>query len=194
MSFQGHQATYRRLYQESAVWKLLRGNNAPLVLAFLSDVFSEESEVPFERARVALDIELKRCREAGILEGETGAGTYISQWIHSGWLREMDNRLMKTDASEMALRFCQSLDQRARGTTASHLRIVQEAVRDFSLAMNANIDERLKILEKKRSEIQREMDDLSAGLVAELSEAEKRERIREIYQLASVLTLSLIHI
>lgn len=188
MKFQGLQAKYRCLFQESAAWKLLRADNAPVILAFISDLFSEESEVPFGRARIALDAELARCRESGIWQTETGAGTYLNLWIRAGWLREMDDQLTKTDASEVALRFCQGLDQRGAGTTASHLRIVQEAVRDFVVAISSNPNERVTLLEYRKAEIQREIDDLNAGVITELSEAQQRERIREIYQLASVLT------
>lgn len=188
MSFQGLQAKYRRLFQESAAWRLLRADNAPLILAFLSDLFSEESEIPFSRARVVLDAELERCRELGIWETETSAGSYLNQWIRSGWLREMDDMLTKTDDSEIASRFCLGLDERSTGTTASHLRIVQEAVRDFAVAISPNVDERVTLLEYKKAEIQREINSLNAGVVVELTQAEQRERIREIYQLASVLT------
>ncbi len=188
MNFQGLQAKYRRLFQESVAWKLLRADNAPVILAFISDLFSDENEVPFGRARIALDAELVRCRELGIWETETGAGTYLNQWIHAGWLREMDNHITKTDASEVALRFAQGLDQRSTGTSASHLRIVQEAVRDFAVAISPNPDERLTLLEQRKAEIQREIDALNAGVVTQLSEVQQRERVREIYQLASVLT------
>lgn len=50
MSFQGLQAKYNRLYKEEAAWKLLRAVNAPLILAFISDLFSNEREVPFGKA------------------------------------------------------------------------------------------------------------------------------------------------
>ncbi|MDD4913881.1 MAG: DUF3375 domain-containing protein [Methylococcales bacterium] len=188
MNFQGLQAKYRRLFLESAAWKLLRADNAPVILAFIADLFSDESEVAFSRARIALDAELERCRELGVWETETGAGAYLNQWIRSGWLREMDDKLTKTDAGEIALRFCHGLDQRSTGTTASHLRIVQEAVRDLAVAILPNADERIALLEQKKAELQREIDALKAGVVTQLSEAQQRERIREIYQLASVLT------
>ncbi|WP_305909711.1 DUF3375 domain-containing protein [Methylomarinum sp. Ch1-1] len=188
MNFQGLQAKYRRLYQESAAWKLLRADNAPIILAFIADLFSDENEVPFGRARIALAAELEKCKEQGIWETETPAGAYLNQWIHSGWLREMDDKLSKTDASEIALRFCMGLDQRNTGTTASHLRIVQEAVREFAVAISPNADERIALLEQKKAELQHEIDALNAGVVTQLTEAQQRERIREIYQLASVLT------
>lgn len=188
MKFQGLQAKYQRLLNESVAWKLLRADNAPLILAFLADLFSDGSEIPFSRARIALDMELARCRELGIWETETTANAYLNQWIRSGWLREMDDMLTKTDASEIAFRFCQGLDERGAGTTASHLRIVQEAVRDFAMALSPNPDDRVTLLEHKKMEIQKDIDMLRGGLVIHLSEVEQRERIREIYQLASVLT------
>ena len=100
----------------------------------------------------------------------------------------MDDNLSKTDACEVALRFCQGLDQREASTTASHLRIVQEAVRDFSVAISEDLSERMALLEKRKAEIQQEIDALDGGVMVMLSDAEQRERLREIYQLASVLT------
>ncbi|PIE20723.1 MAG: hypothetical protein CSA61_00740 [Neptuniibacter caesariensis] len=188
MSFQGLQATYRRLFAEHAAWKLLRADNAPYILAFIADLFSEESDIPYGRARIMLGAEIERSRELGIWSTETSAATYLNQWISSGWLREMDDSLTKTDASEVALRFCKGLDERSSGTTASHLRIVQEAVRDLAVAISPDVNERVTLLESKKAEIQREIDALQAGVVSELGEVEQRERIREIYQLASVLT------
>ena len=188
MNFQGLQAKYRRLFKESAAWRLLRGDNVPYILAFIADLFAEESEIPYGRARIMLDAEIERSRELGIWATETSAASYLNQWISNGWLREMDDLLTKTDASETALRFCKGLDERNSGTTASHLRIVQDAVRDFAVAISPNVDERVALLESKKAEIQKEIDALESGLVSELSEVEQRERVREIYQLASVLT------
>ncbi len=188
MNFQGQQAKYTRLYNESRAWKLLRADRAPLIIAFLQTLFAEESEVPYSRARVALDAELDRCRELGIWETETNAGTYLNRWIRSGWLREMDDTLTKTDAFETALRFCRGLDERETVTTASHLRIVQEAVRDFLVAVSSDPKEKATLLAVKQRQIQKEIDELNSGVVTVLNPAEQRERIREIYQLASVLT------
>jgi len=188
MSFQGLQARFRRLHQESTAWKLLRADNAPVILAFLADLFDEDNAVSFGRARSALSTTLKLCRESGIWQTETSASTYLNQWIQSGWLRELDDQLSKTDACEVALRFCQNLEQRDVSTTASHLRIVQEAVRDFAVAISPSPNERITMLKYRKNEIQRQIEDLQAGIVSILSESEQHERLREIYQLASVLT------
>ncbi|MGH8548117.1 MAG: DUF3375 domain-containing protein [Methylococcales bacterium] len=188
MNFYELNARFRRLHKEHAAWRLLRTDHAPLILAFIADLFEETNDVAFGRAKVALDSELTLWREQGRWESEINAVGYLRQWIQSGWLRELDDRLSKTDACEVALRFCRQLDQRESNATASHLRIVQDAVRDLSVAISPDPGERTALLEARKAEIQRELDDLNAGIVRELSDAEQRERVIEIYQLASVLT------
>lgn len=188
MHFNGLQAKYQRLHQESATWRLLRANNAPQILAFVGELFVEANEVPFAQARVALDAVLLQCQGTGVWESNTNAGTYLNQWINDGYLREMDNSLSKTDALEVATRFIKGLDERATHTSASHLRIVQDAVRDFTVAVSPDTKERAKLLRRQKAKLQQQLEDLAAGNAPVLSELEQRERIREIYQLASVLT------
>lgn len=188
MSFHELNARFRRLHKEHATWRLLRMDNAPLILAFVADLFEDLNQVAFGRAKVALDTELELWREQGLLDSEVNASTYLRQWIQSGWLRELDDQLSRTDACEIALRFCRQLDQRESNATASHLRIVQDAVRDLSVAISPDPNQRIASLESRKADIQCELDDLNAGILHKLSEAEQRERIIEIYQLAAVLT------
>ncbi|MDH5326324.1 MAG: DUF3375 domain-containing protein [Gammaproteobacteria bacterium] len=188
MSVLERYARYRRRLQDNAAWRLLRANNAPLILAFISQLFEENNDVVFSRAKAALELDLSQWREEDWFESEKSAAAYLREWIQSGWLRESDDHLSKTDACETALRFCESLDKRDNKATASHLRIVQNAVRDLAAALSPNSAERITLLESRKAELQREIDDLNAGIIKKLSDAEQRERIREVYQLASVLT------
>ena len=181
-------ARYRRQIQENAAWRLLRAANAPMVLAFISELFDESNDVLFSRAKAALELELAHWREEEWFESEKSAAAYLREWIQAGWLRELDDHLSKTDASEMALRFCTDLDRRDNKATASHLRIVQDAVRDLAASLSPDASERIALLESRKAELQAQIDDLKAGIVVQLSEAEQREQIREVYQLASVLT------
>lgn len=89
MNIQGLQATYRRLLSESSVWKLLRADNVSHVLTFISDLFTETNEVPYVRAKILLDEFIKTSREQGLWATEKNAGTYLNEWIASGWLREI---------------------------------------------------------------------------------------------------------
>lgn len=188
MSFAAAQARFRRLFQESAAWRLLRADNAAHVLAFLETVFADGAEVPFSQARVLLDGEIARSREAGVWQTESAALAYLNAWIKQGWLRELDGLLSKTDAAETALRFARALDERASGATASHLRIVQDAVRDLAVAVSGDVAEQLAILARKKAQVEAEMAQVEAGLWTPLDDAQKRERIREVHQLALVLS------
>jgi len=188
MSLHELNARFRRLHKEQVSWRLLRADHAPLILAFVGNLFEETNEVAFSRAKVALDTELSLWREQELLDSDVSAASYLRLWIQAGWLRELDDQLSKTDACEVALRFCWQLEQRESNATASHLRIVQDAVRDLSVAISPDAKERIRLLEVRQAELQRELDDLHAGIVHELSATEQRERIIEVYQLASVLT------
>jgi len=188
MSFIEHQARFRRLWSENSAWQLLRADNAPHILAFVTDLFREANEVSFGQARAALAAELQNAREMNTWETDTPPSTYLRQWIQAGWLRELDDQLMKTDACEVALRFCHGLDQRQTHATASHLRIVQDAVRDLAVALSPNAGERIAILEARKQRLEQEIAELQGGVVRELPEPVQRERVREVYQLASVLT------
>lgn len=186
MSLHEQQARYRRLFAEHAAWRLLNAEHAPVVLAFISDLFAQESEVPFGKARVALEAELPAWQESfGLQEN---AGAHLRHWIQSGWLREHDDRLTRTDAFELALRFAQNLEQRDSNATASHLRIVQDAARDLAVALSPNPEERITVLTARREALDREIELLRTGVVPELSVPEQRERIRGLYHLASILT------
>lgn len=91
MSLHEQQARFRRLLFEHAAWRLLHAENAPIILAFINDLFAQDSEVPFGKARVALEAELPIWQEVYGLHDN--AGTYLRQWIQAGWLRELDDKL-----------------------------------------------------------------------------------------------------
>ena len=185
MNFSHSLSKYRRLYEENKVWKLLRATTAPLILAFIEQVFSSgQNEISYSQARILLDAEL----EKNHWYADTPAAIYINQWVKDGWLREMDNKLTKTDTCEIALRFCQSFDERNINTSASHLRIVQEAVRELVIALNENPEERIALLNQRKAELEKEITNIQTKGINTLSDQQRRERLREIYQLASVLT------
>jgi hypothetical protein len=67
------------------------------------------------------------------------------------------------------------------------LRVVQDAVRDLAIAMSPDADSRISALEQQRQALGREIEELQAGVVVQLSNSEQYERLREVCQLASVL-------
>src|SRR5882724_5816963 len=187
MSVAEHYARFSRLRSAQPAWRLLAADNAALILSFVADLFSQTSEVSFPRAKVALEAELGRWQDSGLVV-QDNAAVYLRQWIAAGWLREHNDALMCTDACEIALRFVKGLDRRDQSATASHLRIVQDAIRDLAIALSPDAAVRIRALETQRQILDREIEELRAGVVVQLSESEQYERLREVYQLAAVLT------
>jgi hypothetical protein len=85
-------------------------------------------------------------KDSGV-EVQSSAAPYLRQWIASGWLREQDDVLLCSSVCDVTLRFRQALDRRDQSATASHLRVVQDAVRDLAVAMSPDADSRIRALE-----------------------------------------------
>ncbi|OYQ80559.1 hypothetical protein B9T19_04755 [Ignatzschineria sp. F8392] len=189
MNFIPQLVQFKVQQEESLVWKLLRADNAPYILAFISALFSEDKEIPYTQARLKLDHYIKEGLQQNFWNaGEQSASDYLRAWIYEGWLRESNDHLLTTDASEIALRFVYSLQERRLGTTASHFRIVQEAVRDLTITLTQNVKERIALLQAEQIALQREIDDLQQYGIVPLKSEEKREKILEVFYLASQLT------
>ncbi len=87
----------------------MRADKAPLILAFLSDLFDGATEVPFERARSELELVY---RGEGVADPSTNARLALNNWIDDGLLREQGQKLTMTSKAELALKFVDGLDSR----------------------------------------------------------------------------------
>lgn len=81
MNFEGLQARYSRLIKQSAAWRLLRADNSVYILAYMEELFAGENEVPFARARIALEANLELAREKEFWPTQITASTYLRQEI-----------------------------------------------------------------------------------------------------------------
>lgn len=182
-------AEYRRIAAGNEAWALLRASNSPLVLAFLEAAFQSEAEIDMAEARAVLDSLLVAWRELEAAPStETESSAYLRQWIGQGYLREADYRLSMTDAAQIAKRFAEGLDRRDMGATASHLRVVQEAVQNLILRLSGDTEVRRTILLERKHQIERELDELGRGIVDRPDAKEERELVNEALFLARQLT------
>ena len=70
MNFINDYSAITGLLDKNRTWKLLRSDNAPLVIAFLKNIFRDEREISYEKARA----ELKECFQ----DIKTTFGTEVS--------------------------------------------------------------------------------------------------------------------
>lgn len=163
----------------------MRADRAPLILAFLSDLFDGVTEVPFERARSELELIY---RGEGVADPSTNARLALNNWIDDGLLREQGQKLIMTSKAELALKFVDGLDSRDMLVTESHLETVSEEIRRLLVVLSPDIEERKRVIEEQIRELEATKDRLSAGLAPELSDAQRRERVRHLYNQAIRLT------
>lgn len=172
--------------------KMLTANTSTFVLAFLSDVFSERSEVEYHEFLRRLDavIQDQRFNEpAGSSEEVEGsARRYYDYWIGNSWIREMDGMVIKTEAFELASRFAISLENRTSGVTSNHLQLVHNTIKDYSSKLNSTPEERIAYLESQIVGLKSEVSALRRGEFTPMSDLKRREGIQEIYQQAELLT------
>ena len=83
---------YGSLISDNRTLKLLRADNAPLIMAFLKNIFQEESEVDYIEARERLTEFLSELQKQYPDENRSSATVYFREWIANGWIREVDIR------------------------------------------------------------------------------------------------------
>jgi hypothetical protein len=178
---------YQWLRDDRTAWRLLCATNAPLILAFLSELFDGASEVAIDRARTELEVHL-RSHPTGEGEPATMARLYINQWVDDGYLREQNQKLVMTAVVQAALQFAESFGRRETMATASHLETVNQEMGRLLVDLSPDIAERQRLIDEQIAALEQNRKRLLDGQVVELSPLQKRERVRHLYALAIALT------
>lgn len=172
------------LLDSNKTWKLLRADNAPFILSFLKNIFKDEREVAFDDVRANLKEFLEEYRFQEKIVSDRSASDYLREWIDKGWLNEMDNNVIMTDASQKALNFCEVMKDKLVSTSATHLQILQNEIQQLCIEIGTDKSTKIKSLAKQRDALNERIKIINAGKDKSLTEAEKKEHIRTIYDLA----------
>ena len=111
--------------QSSAAFKLLRKEQAPFILAFLSVEFKGEGRIDkritTNRLNTAIQVDAPQTKYAGSApRGE--AKDYIREWISEGYITEADDYLFKTHELDKVLDFYENVTQKNVTTTSTALK------------------------------------------------------------------------
>lgn len=185
MKFEDRQRQYRSLKDKNPAWSVLARDGAPLILAFLGDLFHEAAEVPIESARARLVPVLER---NGNQDPAVHARLYINTWIDDGLLREQDQKLTMTAATQNALQFVEALGGRDMTVTASHLETVNEEMRRVLVTLSPDVEEQQRFIDEQIRNLESAKQRLLDGKTPERTPAQKREHVRHLFSLASGLT------
>ncbi|OUS91951.1 DUF3375 domain-containing protein [Rhodococcus sp. NCIMB 12038] len=178
------------LRAHSAAWRLLRADNAALVVGFLGRVFVDENVREISRTALitGLDDELYALNE------RLGAGTfpksaraYLDDWAapEAGWLRKYyppdsdEPHFDATPAVEKAVTWVRSLQARSFIGTESRLNTVFELLRQMVFGTETSTEVRLAELHRRRAEIDADIAEVERGNVAVLDAAAQRDRYQQ---------------
>ncbi len=159
----------------------------PLIVGFLDRAFlmANLRSIGHHDLVAALDDHLHALRDGSDPASyPRSARQYLDDWTSgpTPWLRKFyaagsdEPGYDLTPATERAIEWLRSLDERAFVGTESRLFTLFEQLRELALRTSADVEERLAALRRRRAEIDAEMARVSAGEVATLDSTQVRER------------------
>lgn len=190
--------TLTSLKKSHPTWRLLVADHAPLIVSFLHRVFLTENvrDVSQEDLVSKLEDELFYLRD---IEGEEKfprtAADYLEEWAQDdkGWLRKFyptgsdEPAYDITPATEKAISWLEGLNSRKFVGTESRLMVVFDLLRQMIDGTEVDPDKRIIELQKKKREIDQEIDAVRDGRISRLSGTALRDRIQQVESTAMEL-------
>ena len=186
-----HQYLHAR--QQHPAWLLLASRRAPLMLSCLDALFEHQRDgVPFDYAVQALADMLAAHANLPDFDIDTvdipaQARRELREWIRRALVTEREGRIHETDALKTALRFVAQLAHRPMTSTASRLAVVQREIDNLASALDPDPQSRASHIERRIDDLQQQLQEVRAGRLPVLSEAQAVEGIRDVFALASSL-------
>jgi Protein of unknown function (DUF3375) len=172
-------------------WRLLDADHAPLIVSFLNRVYISENVRNISQIELIskLEDELFYLRE---VEGEEkyprSASEYLEEWAQNdkGWLRKFypvgsdEPSFDITSATEKVIGWLESLTTRKFIGTESRLMMVFELLRQMIEGTEVDPEKRIVELQKKKREIDSEIDNIRNGDVSRMSDTALRDRVQQV--------------
>ena len=172
-------------------WRLLCAEHAPLVLSFLYAAFVRQNVRTMAQPELVARLEdtLYALREReGPEVWPRGARQYLDEWSDDahGWLRRYypaDSDVLQYDltpATEKAVDWLLSLERRQFVATESRLMTVFELLRQITEGTEADPERRIAELERRRAEIDAEIQRIQSGDLNLMDDARVRDRFQQM--------------
>lgn len=186
------------LRRRHPAWRLLRADNASLMVSFLGRVFIEENTRTITASTLAdrLDDELHALRQR-LGDGfyPKTAKAYLDDWstTESGWLRKYypagsdEPHMDATPAVEKAMAWVESLAARSFVGTESRLNTIFELLRQMAFGAETDPESRLSELRRRRDEIDADIARVESGRVDLLDAVGQRDRYQQFASTAREL-------
>jgi hypothetical protein len=185
------------LRTNSRAWRLLRADNAPLVLSFLHRVFIEENirAIPAAELASRLDDQLYALNERGPRSFPRPAREYLDEWAspESGWLRKYypegsdEPHYDATPAVERALQWVAAQRDRDFVGTESRLNTIFDLLRQIVFGTEADPAAKIEELRRQQHLLEEEIARIEAGQMVMLDQSGVRDRYQQFAAMAREL-------
>lgn len=184
--------------KSSAAWRLLRADNAPLLLSFLGRVFVDDNVREISESALVnlLDDELYSLnRRLGVGTYPRTPKAYLDEWAaaDTGWLRKYyviesdEPHYDATPAVERAVAWVRSLRERDFVGTESRLNTVIDLLRQIVYGGSTDAEVRLAELHRRRAELDAEIEAAERGDFHVLDATSRRDRYQQFTDIARAL-------
>ncbi len=182
-------ASLQRLRDQNPAWRLLTAAHAPLVVSFLHQAFIASNRRTESQQALALRLEdhLHAARELGV-DAPRAAEAYLDEWASdsNAWLRKFypagsdEAHFDLTPAAERAIQWVARLLERRFVGTQSRLLTVFQLLTDMVEGSEMDPSTRLADLQRRKTQIEAEMEEIRGGRVAPMDAPVLRERFQQM--------------
>ncbi len=183
--------------EHSASIKLLRSDNAALIVSFLQQAFKAQhrTSVGYKELLEALEQTLDTLHETQPELYLNSAKNYLTIWcddehrfLARRYLADDEPIFELTPATEKVLNWLDDLNRREFVGTESRFLRIFDLLDEIRVQSSADPETRLSYLKKRKAELQEEIDRIEAsGVVSRYNPTQLKERFAEAQQLARQL-------
>ncbi|KCZ72029.1 signal transduction protein [Candidatus Methanoperedens nitroreducens] len=176
--------------------RLLRLDNAPLIISFLFQEFKKNNRIVISNTQLITGLSdylynLKQSYGEDAYPGT--AQNYLDKWSNDGFLRKYytpnsDEPVFElTPATEKALDWIKDLDKKEFVGTESRLLKIFDILKEIVYKSSDDPDIRLEELERQKQDIEREIEKIQSGNIDRLNETQIKERFFDFHDTARKL-------
>jgi hypothetical protein len=186
-----------QLRKQHRAWRLLSAEHAPLIISFLHTEFVVPNKRSAPQSELAhrLAEHLEAVRAEAHWDLPKTAHDYLDDWAKDdcGWLRKFyppaidEAHFDLTPATERAIHWIAELLERRFVGTESRLLTIFQLLSSLSEGTETDRSKRITELEKRRAQLDDEIERLRAGELLLLNDAEVKDRFQQMTTIAREL-------
>ncbi len=186
----------KNLKESDPTIRLFNADNSPLIISFLFQAFKQNNKITIPNDELVSNL-TDTIYSIRNTYGEElypdSAQNYLDNWANEAYLRKYyppDNDepcFELTPSTEKALEWIKELENREFVGTESRLIKIIEMLKEIAYRNSDNPTIRLEELERKKSEIDEEINKINSGILEKLSDTQIKERYFDIYDTSNKL-------